>query len=186
MDFCDEVGSRTFSLRELLGSRLDTFRGFRPGNRHVEEKVRQQLQFLRNDGDISFVDNSGHYTLRSATLLRPEAEETESLDLTREIPERREYLVETFVRKVAWARLAVNRLGDTCLYRQCGNTFFREDGTKYVEVHHIVPLCEGGEEGLWNLSVLCAHHHKMAHFADRKTRDEVKRWLLAETMDRSR
>ncbi|MSP28757.1 MAG: HNH endonuclease [Methylococcales bacterium] len=58
--------------------------------------------------------------------------------------------------------------------------YLREDGTPYIEVHHIIPLCHGGEDGIWNLSVLCAHHHRMAHFADVKTRITVENFLLNE------
>jgi hypothetical protein len=41
-----------------------------PENRHVDEKLRQVLQQLREDGEITFVDNDGHY---SPTKFSPEA-----------------------------------------------------------------------------------------------------------------
>jgi 5-methylcytosine-specific restriction endonuclease McrA len=37
------------------------------------------------------------------------------------------------------------------------------DGTKYSEVHHIVPLAEGGEDVLSNVACLCPAHHREAH-----------------------
>jgi len=37
---------------------------------------------------------------------------------------------------------------------------------------------EGGEDGLWNLATVCAHHHKMAHFAEEGCREEIKTQLL--------
>jgi len=52
---------------------------------------------------------------------------------------------------------------------------------KYIEVHHIIPLHAGGVDGIWNLSVVCAHHHKMAHFANIKTRKDIESVLLKET-----
>ena len=59
---------------------------------------------------------------------------------------------------------------------------FKDDGkTPYCEVHHITPFCEGGEDALENLSVLCAHHHRMAHFAVEKERAELREFLLART-----
>ena len=54
------------------------------------------------------------------------------------------------------------------------NTFLKEDGSRYIEVHHIVPLHCGGEDGIWNLSVLCAHHHRMAHFAGLRERKQIE------------
>lgn len=183
-EHCNSTGSRTFSLQEILRERLNVLRAFRPDNKHIEAKIRQQLQFLRNDGLISFLDNTGHYTLRGVDLLDSEKEETASIDLTHEIPEKREYLVETYVRKVKWVKQAIDILGYNCLFQSCGNTFLREDGIPYIEVHHIIPLCHGGEDRLWNLSVLCAHHHRMAHFADANTQIAVEKFLLKEVAAR--
>jgi predicted HNH restriction endonuclease len=183
-NYCKEAGTRTFSLKSLLDSKLELFNAFRPENFHVEAKIRQQLQFLRNEEKITFVDNSGHYTLRTVLLLPDEIEETKSIDLTREEPEKREYIIETYVRKVAWANMAKQKFGDMCLYDKCTNTFLRQDGSRYVEVHHIVPLCKGGEDGIWNLTVLCSHHHRMAHFGDTSTRIKMENDLLRETRGR--
>lgn len=146
--------------------------------------LRRVLQELRDDGVVSFVDNSGTYTLRGIDLLKQEQEEISTLDLTKEEPEKKEYLVETYVRKVKWAKLAIERLGTLCIFHKCKNTFLREDKTPYIEVHHIIPLCKGGEEGLWNLSVLCAHHHRMAHYSDEKTKKDVEFYLLKEVKSR--
>jgi predicted HNH restriction endonuclease len=184
VDHCNHSGSRTFSLRDFFNARLQIFQEFRPSNQHVEAKVRQQLQFLRDDKKITFLDNSGHYTLRGIELLRTEAEETKTIDLTKEEPEKREYLIETYVRNVTWAIRARESFGDLCLFNNCNNTFLRPDGTRYVEVHHIIPLCKGGEDGLWNLSVLCAHHHRMAHYSDSKTRITLETYLLKEVKNR--
>lgn len=178
VSFCHEAGTRTFSLREFWTACGAGFQAAHPENRHVEAKVRQQLQVLRNEGIVTFLDNSGHYTYRGGDLLSGEVEETKAIDLSRETPERREYLVETYVRNVTWARRARERLGDRCVIDGCVNTFVKDDGERYIEVHHIVPLCQGGEDGEWNLAVLCAHHHRMAHYADEATRIRVERQLL--------
>ncbi len=183
IDHCNNTGSKTFSLQELLNAKLATFQAFKPENHHIKEKIRQQLQFLRNDNLLSFLDNSGNYTLLGV-LLDDEKSETAAIDLTRETAERREYLVETYVRKAKWAKQAVELFGHHCLFHGCSNTFLREDGTSYIEVHHIIPLCQGGEDRLWNLSVLCAHHHRMAHFADISTRMTVEKILLNEVATR--
>jgi predicted HNH restriction endonuclease len=183
-EHCNQTGSRTFNLQEILNSKLPVFQSFRPENKHVAAKIRQQLQLLRDENLISFLDNSGHYTLRGIDFLDVEKEEIALIDLAREAPEKKEYLVETYVRKVKWAKQAVNLLGNNCLFDNCGNKFLREDGTPYIEVHHIIPLCRGGEDGIWNLSVVCAHHHRMAHFADTKTKIAVEKFLLKEVATR--
>jgi len=180
VNYCNEMGSRTFSLQAFLADKLSIFKEFRPNNQNIEAKIRQQLQFLRDENKITFLDNSGHYTLRGIDLLEKETEETKSIDISRETPEKREYLIETYVRKVAWANMAKMKFGELCMYQKCSNTFFREDGSRYIEVHHIIPLFKGGEDGIWNLAVLCSHHHRMAHFSDIKTRINIESYLLRE------
>lgn len=32
-----------------------------PDNTHIEEKIRQTLQYLRDEGTIEFIDNNGFY-----------------------------------------------------------------------------------------------------------------------------
>ena len=147
IDYCNNAGSRTFSSQDYLNEKLLTLQEFRPENRHVEAKIRQQLQFLRDDNLLTFLDNSGHYTLRGVELLEKEKEETSTIDLTKESPEKREYLIETYVRSITWAMKAREVFGHHCIYNECNNTFLREDGTPYVEVHHIIPLCKGEEAG---------------------------------------
>jgi 5-methylcytosine-specific restriction endonuclease McrA len=41
--------------------------------------------------------------------------------------------------------------------------FVCADGTVYSEVHHIVPLGEGGEDVLSNVACVCPAHHREAH-----------------------
>ena len=179
-NYCNEIGQRTFSLREFRDSKIDAFRGFKPDNENIDAKIRQQLQFLRNAGHVTFVDNSGNYTLRSTEFLESEKEDLQNIDLQYEEPEKREHLFETYVRKATWAVKAKETLGEYCLCNDCKNTFIKKDGKRYIEVHHIIPLHDGGENALWNLSVLCAHHHRMAHFADTATKNKLRNYLLRE------
>ncbi|OGP65406.1 MAG: hypothetical protein A2169_03355 [Deltaproteobacteria bacterium RBG_13_47_9] len=53
VDYCNHVGSRTFSLKDFLQAKLEFFIQAKPDNRHIEAKVRQQLQFLRNENKIT-------------------------------------------------------------------------------------------------------------------------------------
>ena len=95
-----------------------------------------------------------------------------------ETPERKEYLIESYVRKTMWSRMAIEFLFSKFLIDVFENTFIKPNGELYIEVHHIIPLCQGGEDGLWNLAVLCAHHHKMAHFARPVDANRVREYLL--------
>lgn len=49
----------------------------------------------------------------------------------------------------------------------CGDPapFFRaKDGTPFLEVHHVKPLSEGGEDTVENTRALCPNCHRKAHF----------------------
>lgn len=95
--------------------------------------------------------------------------------------EKREYMVETYARNTGWKKLAKQTFGEYCMCENCANTFIKADGKPYIEVHHIVPLHKGGEDGIWNLSVLCAHHHRMAHFAREQQKQDLENYLLQKT-----
>ena len=201
VDYCETHGSRTFALRDFLAGRQSVLQALHPKNNNVAAKIRQQLQSLRDEKLISFVDNQGIYTLRNIDYLQHEKEAMRDADLwdgsegmkeksprfkTRPVrlPEKREHFMETYVRNTGWAREARQTFGRECLIRDCGNRFKKSDGNFYIEVHHIVPLCEGGEDGIWNLSVLCAHHHRMAHFANADSKRDIRKFLLKEVEDR--
>jgi hypothetical protein len=46
----------------------------------------------------------------------------------------------------------------------------------YLETHHVVPLCESGEDSTSNVAALCPDHHRQAHFG--KDRDLIREVLL--------
>lgn len=62
----EKLGSRTFSLDQVYSFEPDLKTAY-PGNRHVKEKIRQQLQVLRDKGYIEFVGR-GNYRFADATL----------------------------------------------------------------------------------------------------------------------
>lgn len=181
VDYCNEIGWRTFTLQEFFLWADPVLETAFPRNRHRPEKVRQTLQFLRADGLLTFVDNRGTYTLRGMDLLQNEVDQPEVVRALPFTGREKEYLLEIRARDRGWVRLARQTYGEYCLVPDCSNTFVKEDGSRYVEVHHIVPLCEGGEEQIWNLCVLCAHHHRMAHYAREGDRNCVQAALLEQT-----
>ena len=177
VEFCNAQGSRTFSLQQLHQSYGD-YSIIDIGGETPQATVRRLLQELRDDGIISFQDRSGHYTLRSIDLLDSERRDISSINIESETVDKKEYLVETYARSSAWVRQAKDEFGCYCLIDNCCNSFLKPDGNPYIEVHHIVPLHLGGEDGIWNLAVVCAHHHKMAHFASDNERTAIKDKLL--------
>ncbi len=45
-------------------------------------------------------------------------------------------------------------------------TFKKKDGTPYTEIHHLIPLREGGADSPFNLIVVNPLIHRMLHYAD--------------------
>lgn len=178
IDYCNERGSRTFTLQEFQTAKEAEILSFSDANKHPLDKVRQQLQFLRKDGILTFVDNRGTYTLREPVILHGELSEESVAFVHEKEPNKQEYIRETFARDRGWVKQAKEKFGSYCLHPNCKNTFNKQDGLPYIEVHHIIPLFEGGEDAVWNLAVVCAHHHKMAHFADMQSQNELRKLFL--------
>lgn len=51
---------QNFNLQDIYKYKPDFEKEY-PNNNHVEEKLRQVLQQLRDDGHIEFVDDKGNY-----------------------------------------------------------------------------------------------------------------------------
>jgi type II restriction enzyme len=62
MACCDTIGRREFNLEDVYGFE-PTLSALYPENRHVKEKIRQQLQVLREAGYLEFLGR-GRYRLR--------------------------------------------------------------------------------------------------------------------------
>lgn len=54
----------------------------------------------------------------------------------------------------------------------CGNEapFFRDDGSPFLEVHHIIPLSENGSDVVENTLALCPNCHREAHYGEKRMR----------------
>ncbi len=61
MRFVEEIGKREFSLSDIY-SFEDNLSLLHPGNKHIRDKIRQQLQVLRDKGYLEFVSR-GNYRI---------------------------------------------------------------------------------------------------------------------------
>jgi hypothetical protein len=59
--------------------------------------------------------------------------------------------------------------------------FLTDDGSRYLETHHVLPLSEGGPDTIENVIALCPNHHREAHFGTDRAdlRAELHRHILA-------
>ncbi|BBR11077.1 HNH endonuclease signature motif containing protein [Aeromonas caviae] len=70
------------------------------------------------------------------------------------------YLRDPFVK--AW--VLSNAVGK-CEACQLPAPFHRADGTPYLEVHHLIPLSEGGSDTISNALAVCPNCHRKLHFS---------------------
>ena len=57
------------------------------------------------------------------------------------------------------------RAGGIC--EKCGNKapfFRRSDGSPYLEIHHVIPLSEDGDDTASNVAALCPNCHREVHY----------------------
>jgi len=67
------------------------------------------------------------------------------------------------------------RAGGQC--ELCGaQGFLRDDGSRYLESHHIIALAKEGPDRMSNVIALCANEHREAHFG--KRRSELEKQMI--------
>src|SRR4029077_20879597 len=63
--------------------------------------------------------------------------------------------------------IARKRAGHRCEVPGCDHPqFMAGDGLPYCEVHHVIPLAEGGEDRIENVACLCPSHHREVHLGN--------------------
>lgn len=99
-------------------------------------------------------------------------------------PIRREMTIEAFERKAAWAAEARRVYGFRCMASGCSFTLVKVDGTRFIEVHHVTSMRDGGGNDILNLSVLCPNHHRAIHYGSADERRKLEREVRQEQRDR--
>ncbi|GAA0890277.1 HNH endonuclease [Rhodanobacter soli] len=93
-------------------------------------------------------------------------------------PARKSVTRNDFVRNPYVVVAALHRSGGKCEMPDCGRSlFFRDNGAPYLEVHHIVPLAENGDDTLANAAAMCPHCHRELHLG--KNRKLLRKSLKA-------
>ena len=59
--------------------------------------------------------------------------------------------------------------------------FKMDNGSIFLETHHVIPLSEKGPDQEWNVVAICPNDHRQAHFAEGRAalRDRLIKYLLA-------
>ncbi|SFL08319.1 putative restriction endonuclease [Halogranum rubrum] len=154
-----ETGSRRVTLNELYDFSEETLATQFPENNSVRAKLRQQLQVLRDRGEVEFVDGAGEYRL----IDEEKDEEREQLQTKWDSPPMLTEDNDSFtehrrrVRDTVFAELVKENYDDTCVV--CGRSRETPTGNPEVEAAHIYPRSENGADDPRNGVTLCKLHH---------------------------
>jgi hypothetical protein len=83
-------------------------------------------------------------------------------------PDSRVVARKEFARSVAIIAATLNRAKGVCDLCHMIGPFPCADGRPFLEVHHVVPLSEGGSDTLKNVAAVCPNCHRACHFAPNK------------------
>lgn len=84
-------------------------------------------------------------------------------------PPRQERTVSDFRRNAAVVAGAISRANGNCEMPNCSrDTFERDDGTTFLEVHHVIPLAEDGDDTMKNAAALCPTCHRELHYGSNR------------------
>ena len=123
--------------------------------------------YIGNTTDLSLLSDSA-----SEAALRKRAGKAEGK------PKTVRRTVTEFVRDPFVVATALRRAKGVCEVPGCSHSLFlRETGAPYLEVHHIVPLGQGGEDTILNVAAICPACHREQHFG---TVQSVRRDALLE------
>jgi hypothetical protein len=96
-------------------------------------------------------------------------------DLGVEDPARVLYAGYTYLRDPNVRSAVLLRAEGKCEY--CENEgFLKEDGSRYLETHHVIALAKDGSDKLTNVLALCPNDHRKAHFSSE--RDSIEQEML--------
>ena len=83
-------------------------------------------------------------------------------------PGSRSVLRKEFERSAAVIESALSRANGVCEVCLKNGPFKCLDGKYFLEVHHVIPLSDGGEDTLYNVAAVCPNCHRACHFSNEK------------------
>jgi hypothetical protein len=174
------------------GFEVSYYNSMREDGRPPETRMGRGIVGWMEVGDLLVVGNIGRRIYLAKADEAPPPVEDMGRELARKItrgrvieraqeaggqPERRDRIVADFVRDPLVVAGAIARANGVCETPNCRHeTFRRDDGSVFLEVHHITPLGEGGDDTLANAAALCPMCHRELHYgAERMRKREILR-----------
>lgn len=129
-----------------------------------ERRNKKRLTDFWTKQAVDTTEDQFQSAVRSALHDKPELRR-KRLENARTIPIKIEILSTSFVRNPDVVAEVLFRANGYCGHCNNPAPFNRRGGSPYLEVHHIKPLAEGGEDMVANAVALCPNCHRRAHFA---------------------
>ncbi|WP_253250552.1 HNH endonuclease [Pseudomonas putida] len=86
-------------------------------------------------------------------------------------PKRKITIKSDYFRNPFVIEATILRAKNSCEMPNCTAALFqRSDGSNYLEVHHVTPLSENGNDSLDNVAALCPHCHREQHHSKDRAR----------------
>lgn len=129
--------------------------------------------FIYNLSNLNSDDNINETNIYSQIDIELLKEKVININTT---PSQIEQTIKTYPRNNILRTYVKERSGYSCEMPDCTYVGFdKNDGKKYVEIHHINPLSQGGEDSINNTVALCPNCHRKIHYA--KNKEELKQLL---------
>ncbi|WP_205518092.1 HNH endonuclease [Sphingorhabdus sp. Alg239-R122] len=165
--------------------------------RSPETRMGRDIVHWMNQGDLIAIANIGDklftWKVQEAEIMlnelgnnvATEANQTDLLAKARKSkgkPPKQDRIVSDFLRNASVVAGVLSRAEEECEMPGCKVELFkRKDGSTFLEVHHITPLAEEGEDSMINAAALCPMCHRELHFgAQRLEKREVLRRAIVE------
>ena len=157
-------------VRSIRGREL----GYGYGQSNVWYADNAPRRFLRTVRE--FMDGVDKLSPRAGignVQIIPDAIDDLDGDIGNERPKRRRGKTNYIVRDPEVRRKVIQRADGRCEF--CGaEGFEQENGSRFVEAHHIIHLAQQGPDTLANVIALCPNHHREAHFGKNRKKLEEK------------
>jgi hypothetical protein len=167
------------------GSKLDeaTWDEFFSKSANTMDRAKLNQEYERLWGEAERVDPPSQFNLESEEKRLAGKSIEDLMALYRKRPKnvkplRRSQSVAAYDRDPMVVALRKKLAVSRCEVDGCTSLIFENDaGDLFVEVHHIIPLSQGGEDILENTVALCPTHHRYLHIG--KGRGELTKRLQA-------
>jgi len=141
----------------------DWISGLRPA-KNVGILMAQKIENLINESESHQTSNSIDFQF----AVEKHVQENIALPSGVSKPQKNSVVVSRFIRSAevaAWVLKSSNGLCESC---NDESPFYKEDGSPFLEVHHLRRLTDGGSDTITNAIAICPNCHREFHYGGNK------------------